>query len=275
MEKFSFNSIDTSSITEQNLEDIYEAETDGIGTLYWNCGKCSHPWCNHIEDKHTIFSSIDENYKDYSVANLFERYGDKLKSSCHNESVIPYRWRDKIKIIKSRLSANIDNIYENPNSPVESFCILIKNEIWKTIWMSYGNIMDSLEKVYNSDLDSHFNSNLLEHPKFLELMNTPYFLMLSWTFILEKYIQNPRAAISLLKNVLKNVALSIDDKYIDSVGIYENIVWSASQRINERAGWVSMKLYEDWNKYYTNPKFENCDITIHHNTVTSCREIKT
>jgi hypothetical protein len=141
--------------------------------------------------------------------------------------------------------------------------------------MSYGNIMDSLEKLYKSDLDSHFKPNLLIHPKFLELINTQYFLMLSWTFILEKYIQNPRAAISLLKNVLKNVALSIDDKYINAVGIYENIVWSASQRINERSGWVSMWLYKDWNKYYTNPKFKNCDITIHHNTVTSCREIKT
>jgi hypothetical protein len=141
--------------------------------------------------------------------------------------------------------------------------------------MSYGNIMDSLEKLYNSDLDSHFTSDLLKHPKILELMNTQYFLMLSWTFILEKYIQNPRAAISLLKNVLKNVALSIDDTYIDAVWIYENIVWSASQRINERAGGVSMWLYEEWNKYYTNPKFKNCDITIHHDTVRSCRKIKT
>jgi hypothetical protein len=34
MEKFSFDSIDTSNITSQNLEDIYQAETDGIGTLY-------------------------------------------------------------------------------------------------------------------------------------------------------------------------------------------------------------------------------------------------
>lgn len=275
MEKFSFDSIDTSNITSQNLEDIYQAETDGIGTLYGNCWICSHPECNNIEDKHSIFSNIDENYKNHSVAELFDVHGEKLKSSCHNEILIPYRWRDKIELIQSRLSANVDDICNNPNSPVDSFCILIKNEVWKTIWMSYGNIMDSLEKLYKSDLDSHFKASLLIHPEFIKLMNTQYFLMLSWTFILEKYIQNPRSAISLLKNVLKNVALSIDDKYINAVWIYENIVWSASQRINERAGWVSMKLYEDWNKYYTNPKFKNCDITIHHNTVTSCREIKT
>jgi hypothetical protein len=102
-----------------------------------------------------------------------------------------------------------------------------------------------------------------------------YYLMLSGTFILEKYIQTPRVAIWLLKNVLKNVALNIDDKYIDAVGIYENTTWSASQKINERAWGVSMKLYNESTNYYVNPKFKDCDITIHHDTVSSCREIKT
>jgi hypothetical protein len=91
MEKFSFDSINTSNITAQNLEDIYKAETDGIGTLYGNCGRCSHSECDNIEDKHDIFSDIDENYKDYSVAELFDIYGKQLKSTCHNEAIIPYR----------------------------------------------------------------------------------------------------------------------------------------------------------------------------------------
>ena len=275
MNKFSFESIDISNLTSEDIEAIYQAETDGIGTLYGNCWVCSHSKCNTIQDKHQTFANIDQNYKNFSVAQLFEKYGSQLKSACHNQAIIPYRGRDKIDIIQSRLCTDVNNIYKTPYSPVDSFCILIKSEIWKTIWMSYWNIMDSLEWLYKSDLSSHFTPNILEHPKFLELKNSPYFLMLSWTFILEKFIQNPREAIYLLKNVLKNFAVNIDDKYINAVGIYENIVWSASQRINERAGWVSMWLYNHWDKYYTNPKFKNCDITIHYNTVDSCRKIKT
>lgn len=274
MQKFSFESIDTKNISPQDLEDIYQAETDGIWTLYGNCSVCSHPDCNKIQNKHDTFAHIDDNYKESSVAELFQKYWDIVKSACHNKTLEPYRGRDKIDMIQSRLMTNVDNILDTKNTPVESFCIMIRDEVWKTIWMSYWNITDSLEELYENDLASHFTRDILSHPKFKELINTPYFLMLSWTFILERCIQNPREAIYLLKNVLKNVALSIDDKFVEAVWIYENIVWSASQKINERAGWKSMKLYDEWDKYYTNPKFKDCDITIHHNTVTSCREIK-
>jgi hypothetical protein len=61
--------------------------------------------------------------------------------------------------------------------------------------MSYGNITNSLQQVYDNDLASHFTPNILNHPQFIELLKFQYYLMLSGTFILEKYIQTPRVAI--------------------------------------------------------------------------------
>jgi hypothetical protein len=86
-------------------------------------------------------------------------------------------------------------------------------------------------------------------------------------------LQQPKLAILLLKQILGEVAHAVDDKYIRAVWIFEAIVGSATQNINQKSWWEFLELHTNVKKYYTNPKFQDCDIAIHHETVPSCRKL--
>lgn len=270
LEPFNFIQIDVDNVESSTLEAIHAAEADGIGTLYKNCWVCCGSDCENIFSKDELFWNVP-NYKDKRVVDLFQT--ETVLSPCCQAPVKAYRGKDKIDVIQERLSRNVERALETPENPIDSFCVVIQHQTDGIIGMSYGNITNSLEYLYEKELAYHFTKEVLNHPKFQNVKDCPYFLTLSWTFILEKYLQQPKLAILLLKQILWEVAHAVDDKYIEAVGIFEAIVWSATQNINKKSWWDFLELHENISKYYTKPKFQDCDVAVHHDTVPSCRSL--
>lgn len=259
--------LNDSNTAQQDLQRFYEIEKDWLAYLYKEAKVCNDCW--NIYSKQEVYWHHPD-WKQLDVSALEKKYGSDFTTPCCNTDSKDYREHRQIKAIENRMK-NREQSWNN-QSPVESYCVVLKDQVEWIIWLCYGNV-NTLENIYNMELDYHFTREIFTHEHIKKYSDDQLFITISWVFVFQRYMNNPRLWIQILNQLLWSFAETVDDKYLDSIWIFETEVGTATRQINARMWWILCDLHKQPEKYFVNQRLVNSDLCIHPNATQSYRTL--